>query len=312
MVLGKFQAVLLFGCVYSTYGSAGDRSLFFRICIGKCFPNCSDVSEPGRVWEPLVWGCQDECKYACMWKTVNAYLKFGLQVPQFYGKWPFVRWLGLQEPASAVFSLLNLASHALMLRRFVTVVPRQAPLYWLWVSYGLVCVNGWFWSTIFHARDTKLTEKMDYLCAFSMVLFSTYSALIRILGKCTGSRAIIVSASCLLIFLLHTAYMCFVEFSYSYNMIINLIVGGTNTILWLSWCAVFRHRWKHVRKCATSVVMLTMSVLLETADFAPVLWLLDAHALWHLITAPLPIIWYSFLIDDSLVMLEGVPMKKLL
>lgn len=72
------------------------------------------------------------------------------------------------------------------------------------------------------------------------------------------------------------------------------VLGGTNTILWLSWCAVFRHRWKHVRKCATSVVMLTMSVLLETADFAPVLWLLDAHALWHLITAPLPIIWYRF------------------
>ena len=42
-----------------------------------------------------------------------------------------------------------------------------------------VCINAWFWSTVFHAKDSDITEKLDYFCAFSMVLFSFYSACIR-------------------------------------------------------------------------------------------------------------------------------------
>ena len=32
------------------------------------------------------WSCSDECKYHCMWITVEAFQKDGLDVPQFYGK----------------------------------------------------------------------------------------------------------------------------------------------------------------------------------------------------------------------------------
>ena len=42
-----------------------------------------------------------------------------------------------------------------------------------------VCINAWFWSAVFHTKDTDWTEKLDYFCAFSMVLFSFYSACIR-------------------------------------------------------------------------------------------------------------------------------------
>ena len=34
----------------------------------------------------LQWSCSDECKYNCMWKTVDAFHRDGLNVPQFYGK----------------------------------------------------------------------------------------------------------------------------------------------------------------------------------------------------------------------------------
>ena len=52
-----------------------------------------------------------------------------------------------------------------------------------------VCINAWFWSAVFHTKDTDWTEKLDYFCAFSMVLFSFYSACIRwvvilLLGLC--------------------------------------------------------------------------------------------------------------------------------
>ena len=40
------------------------------------------------------------------------------------------------------------------------------------------------------------------------------------------------------------------------------------------------------------------SVLLELLDFAPLLWTLDSHALWHLTTAPIHLVWYDFVIRD--------------
>lgn len=32
------------------------------------------------------WDCDSECKYLCMWKTVDGFQKDGSGVPQFYGK----------------------------------------------------------------------------------------------------------------------------------------------------------------------------------------------------------------------------------
>ena len=34
----------------------------------------------------LQWSCSDECKYGCMWITVDAFNRDSLKVPQFYGK----------------------------------------------------------------------------------------------------------------------------------------------------------------------------------------------------------------------------------
>lgn len=42
-----------------------------------------------------------------------------------------------------------------------------------------ICINAWIWSVVFHARDTPWTERLDYFCAFSMVLFSLFGLVIR-------------------------------------------------------------------------------------------------------------------------------------
>lgn len=46
-----------------------------------------------------------------MWGTVEALAAVGVPTPQFFGKWPFLRLLGMQEPASVLFSLLNFFAH---------------------------------------------------------------------------------------------------------------------------------------------------------------------------------------------------------
>lgn len=75
-----------------------------------------------KLWR---WDCAADCSYLCMWRveTSRAFDSAGssrkLPVWKYYGKWPFVRWAGMQEPASVLFSLANLAAHALCLLRFV-------------------------------------------------------------------------------------------------------------------------------------------------------------------------------------------------
>ena len=44
---------------------------------------------------------------------------------QFHGKWPFHRFLGMQEPASVLFSLLNLLAHDYGISRLREGVPGQ-------------------------------------------------------------------------------------------------------------------------------------------------------------------------------------------
>lgn len=107
----------------------------------------------------LRWTCEDECKYECMWKTVDSFANRKWRVPQFYGKvnvcilqvfiifiyyyfqWPFIRIFGIQEPASVVFSLLNFYIHYKMFKKFKREVRWGSPNYWMWhiftsVSYS--------------------------------------------------------------------------------------------------------------------------------------------------------------------------------
>jgi hypothetical protein len=37
----------------------------------------------------------------------------GVRTQQYYGKWPFRRFAGMQEPASVAFSVANLLMHVL-------------------------------------------------------------------------------------------------------------------------------------------------------------------------------------------------------
>ena len=59
------------------------------------------------------WTCADDCKYSCMHTLTDLVLESGVRMEQFYGKWQFCRWEGMQEPASVAFSVANLLMHVL-------------------------------------------------------------------------------------------------------------------------------------------------------------------------------------------------------
>ena len=146
--------------------SSGDRSDEFQRCLAKCTRDTCDATgggggggHPNALALRLTrWTCTDECKYACTHAVTDLALESGVRVEQFYGKWPFWRFAGMQEPASVAFSIANLLMHVLgadWLRRGVHPAHPMRSFYLTW-SY--VSVNAWVWSAVFHTRGAFLLQ----------------------------------------------------------------------------------------------------------------------------------------------------------
>lgn len=286
--------------------SYGDRSNTFQNCMHWCgIKNCTNSSrlaqfEATRPWYMtfLQWECWDECDYFCMWHAVKVFQYHGEAIPQFHGKWPFYRFWGLQEPASVLFSILNGIVHYGMWQKFRKSVP-NCPFSQLWNVQALLSMNAWFWSAVFHARDTPITEKLDYFCAFSVVLYSFYSLFVRLYSGDKSWMPLTIAVPFLAYFSYHIYYLTCVRFDYGYNLKVNIFVGLLNSFGWILWC--HKNRQQHYTwKCAASVIAVNLLLLLELMDFPPWKFLIDAHSLWHLGTIPVPLLWYSFLIEDCL------------
>ncbi|XP_039297587.1 post-GPI attachment to proteins factor 3 [Nilaparvata lugens] len=233
-----------------------------------------------------------------MWYVVDSFAAKGWPPPQFHGKWPFVRWLGLQEPASVIFSLMNLAVHLVMLHQFRSRVRPGGPMYKLWYFYFVVCANAWIWSAIFHSRDLPFTECMDYLSAFCMVFYSLYGMLMRMLIGAPFMISLLLTLVFLSFLLNHAAYLILDQLDYHYNMTANIVIGFISAACSAMWCILNWKRHSHSRNLAVCLTWGILTTLLEISDFPPIAWTFDAHALWHLSTTPVPYFFWSFVIED--------------
>lgn len=116
----------------------------------------------------------------------------------YFVQWPFVRFYGIQEPASSLFSLLNgvtvligylhysstassnyHASSAVKWQFGVTQNICVIKLYFEYCYLIQITLNAWLWSTIFHARDFPLTEKLDYFSAAGLIVAGLVVQFIR-------------------------------------------------------------------------------------------------------------------------------------
>lgn len=139
--------------------SSGDRSKSFQDCLVDCYPSQCPQSLPLSLRITL-WTCEDDCAYRCSHVVTSAaeariFAQKGattVRIQQFYGKWAFWRFFGIQEPASALFSLLNLRAHvkgwSLLKRR----VPQTHPMRPYYIAWSFISMNAWIWSAVFHTR----------------------------------------------------------------------------------------------------------------------------------------------------------------
>ncbi|KIN04548.1 hypothetical protein OIDMADRAFT_191664 [Oidiodendron maius Zn] len=286
--------------------SIGDKLPEFQRCVEVCkHENCPSTAIP-FFHRLLLWDCPAECDYTCQHIITTQRVADDIPIVQFHGKWPFYRFLGMQEPFSVLFSLLNFLAHRNGLAKVRAAIPESYPLRPYYVLLSYFGMASWVFSMIFHTRDFQLTEELDYLAAGASVLYSLYYTPIRIFrldqgGKKTKSVLKAWTILCIGLYAGHVIYLKGFAWDYTYNMAANVAVGIIQNIMW-SWFSWEKYRtsgrtWTTWPGLTVAWIMLAMS--LELLDFPPWLGCLDAHSLWHLGTVAPTVLWYNFLLKDA-------------
>ncbi|KAF1751307.1 hypothetical protein GCK72_017861 [Caenorhabditis remanei] len=301
----KWVAVLLISlCTVGTEASPGDRSIWYQECTQICINryNCS------RTFGTFDWVRGDcfWCRYECMWETTEHFESNFGNVPQFHGKWPFLAiplpfGFIIQEPASVIFSLLNLFTVYKMLQRFKRM--KDLPNRTMWLIYAHVGMFTWISSTLFHMFDCDITEKMDYFGAYTFVLSAFYVSLVftspQLQYSLIGRRLIkLMQLLFIGVFLKHFKDMA-THFDYGYNMFCCIAFSLCATALYAHH--LYRRKINLGSLQEPDILLMRLIIWanlatgLELLDFVPVFWIFDSHSLFHLATIPIPIWWADFL-----------------
>ncbi|KAK7892595.1 hypothetical protein LTR67_007692 [Exophiala xenobiotica] len=305
---GYKWSVLLFVVLLSLAGisqaSLGDRLPEFRECVQVCIEeNC----HTGKAKLPfhlrlLLWNCPSECDYTCQHVITDRRVARDPPmiepVVQYHGKWPFYRFLGIQEPFSVLFSLMNFLAHRQGMQRLREAIPARYPLRPYYLGFSYFGLASWIFSMIFHTRDFNLTEKLDYFAAGASVLYGMYYTPIRVfrLDEKTPAKQSILrlwTLLCIMLYVAHVTYLTAWSWDYTYNMAANVAVGIVQNVLWSGFSIL---RYRKLQKGWTAwpgliVAWIIMAMSLELFDFSPLWGMIDAHSLWHLGTV-IPTIWW--------------------
>jgi len=295
--------------------SSGDQLAEFRNCKARWYfilqirrvytsilANCEpeNLSQPHKGPLPLhlrllLWDCPSECDYTCQRQTTDLLRGQKQPLHQFHGKWPFVRLWGIQEPLSVLFSMLNFHGYYRGIRLVSQRIPSSYALRPYYILLGIFGMNAWVWSSVFHTRDFLFTERADYFSAGASVMYGLFYVPLRLFNIHQRDQEklrpyiLIWAAICGFTFLAHVYYLSFITFSYSYNMMANVVVGIAQNILWIYY-SITRSRSNRglwVWTPVFVVVYVSCAMSLEIFDFYPIADALDAHALWHMATIPM-------------------------
>lgn len=165
-----------------------------------------------------------------------------------------------------------------------------------WLLYAILGMNAWIWSTVFHTRDVRWTEVMDYLSAVTFVVLSTPVGIIRTLNLRTLPTQALAFLPSVIFLLQHYYYMLYIKFDYGWNTLSSILAGAIGTCFWIYW--IVKHKRKYSWRIIFTQVSLWLFASLEIFDFSPFYDLMDAHAIWHGSTIHLAFIWYHFVLQD--------------
>lgn len=327
-ILRRISFLFVLFCIAPTLeASEGDADPLYRDCVehcektgcvgSQCFQNCQFTADgnisDGRWYlqEPLYlkwkhWDCRSDCRYNCMISREEERKQLGENPVKYHGRWPFRRVYGIQEPVSVALSTLNLAIQFHGWISFFILVYYKLPLknrrtYYEFTGlchiYGILAMNSWFWTAVFHGRDLDLAEKLYYSSSAALIGFGLLLSIFRVFNVNKEATRVMVAAPIIAFVTAHIMYLNFYYLDYGLNKKVCVILGAAQLLLWAIWAGVTWHplRWK----LWIVVFVGALSTLLEIYDFPPYWGLVDAHAIWHAITIPLTYLWWSFIKDDA-------------
>ena len=128
-------------------------------------------------------------------------------MPQFNGKWPFLRFLGLDEPVSSLASLLQLICSLLALKRLGANLPSSAPLKPAWRLHMVAVAATSLCSFLYHGRESPATELLDS-CTSLLPLLSSLALLAhRSLTSIQDNLVFLATTSLFLAFVLPVVFV---------------------------------------------------------------------------------------------------------
>lgn len=313
--------------VSSVLCSIGDNLPEFQTCLQGC-PPCSTSFNP-------LWTCEAQCNYQCQQYITDLREFSGLEMVQFYGKWPFTKVFGIQEFFSTVFSVgnfyVNYRNFFKVYRQYRRNDGEYRLMYAQYLLLLIISCIGWSFSTIFHLRDTAKTETLDYFGAFAIMLANLNAIFVRYFGLFKSPKTLAIWMMALMVLFIFHCSKLLADWDYSYNMKINVSVGLFSMILWvLHSLNTFRNynnnyliynnsiqllpfetkllnKMNYISMAKSKLIplipisnniFLLCGLSLELRDFAPIARLIDAHSLWHLVTIFPSIIWFDWNIWD--------------
>lgn len=339
----KFGLVAVGALLAAVSASEGDSLPQFKRCLAFCnVLRCGgDERSPGAMewglqysqaqlgalfahnvplWHRMLgWDCLGNCDYECSRIVSVEREQRGLEPVQFHGKWPFVRVFGIQELFSTLFSMGNFIPNYMGFKLLYSQWRRErdAEYKTLCLAYVIVTVVSmcaWTFSTIFHLKDTWDRERLDYFFAGMTVLSGFHAIVIRFFHLYrTPAKARVFGLVCVGLYVCHVLRLLS-DWSYSYNMQVNVIFGLAQNILWVilsvkQFMQVRHRRWSFsenlkdpsiawtLTPCAL-VASVVFGMSFELFDFAPLGNLLDAHAMWHFVTIWPTLWWFPYMVKD--------------
>ncbi|KAG2734311.1 hypothetical protein G9P44_002317 [Scheffersomyces stipitis] len=190
-----------------------------------------------------LWDCEADCNYKCQQIITDKREKTGLNVVQFYGKWPFVRVWGIQEFFSTIFSLGNFYVNYINLSRLIQQYHKNSKLdsqqqrYSVMVAQYIVLIIvslfGWIFSSIFHLRDNSITETMDYFGASAIIMSNFNAITMRTFKIFKKSNSVVFAWQSIMViaYIFHCTKLTY-KWDYQYNTNVNLVLGLAAMTMW--------------------------------------------------------------------------------
>lgn len=229
-------------------------------------------------------------------------LSNGINNIKLNGRYPFLPLYGTTEFFSAFFSFGNFLSSILSYMHFISPIETRCLVLTLNKIGMYINLLTWASSTAFHINDTTVTRNLDYFSSFLNILFFFYIVHTRLFllffgAKKAGLLSRILGLFVSMLYIVHVYYMFFIDFNFSLNKSLcgALFVAGVLGCLYLAY---MYSKHKHSLYLTIFALGFMFSGWIETLDIPPMLYLVDSHALFHLLTIFFIPFYYAFLRED--------------